>query len=123
MQHTNEFPFVCPYEGCERRFKSRSALNYHTKTHSGQKEYVCTFGDCKMKWVDILCFFISSRFLSRSNLKKHMLSHSQQADFHCPFCERKYKRKWDLSRHIKKAHQSRGEEENRYELLCLSSMQ
>ena len=51
-----------------------------------------------------------------------MLSHSQQADFHCPFCERKYKRKWDLSRHMKKAHQSRSEEDNRFEfdvrVLC-----
>ena len=49
LQHTSEFPYECPFEGCERRFKSRSALNYHTKTHSGQKEYVCTFGDCRMK--------------------------------------------------------------------------
>lgn len=49
-----------------------------------------------------------------------MLSHSQQADFHCPFCERKYKRKWDLSRHMKKAHQSRSEEDNRYEIdVCV----
>lgn len=26
-------------------------------------------------------------------------------------CERRYKRKWDLSRHIKKVHQSKNEED------------
>lgn len=40
-----------------------------------------------------------------------MLSHSQEAEFHCPLCERRYKRKWDLSRHIKKVHQSKNEED------------
>ena len=44
------------------------------------------------------------RFLSQSNLTKHMSCHSMEKTNCCPFCERHYKRKSDMVRHMKKIH-------------------
>lgn len=49
LQHTDTFPYRCDVEGCFRSFKSLSALNYHRKTHNGEKLYECTFRDCKKR--------------------------------------------------------------------------
>ena len=47
---------------------------------------------------------LTLRFLSQSNLTKHMSCHSLEKTNSCPFCERHYKRKSDMVRHMKKIH-------------------
>ncbi|KAJ3182246.1 zinc-finger protein [Gaertneriomyces sp. JEL0708] len=42
--HTGERPFVCPAEGCGKRFSRQDGLNTHIKTHSNIKPYVCHCG-------------------------------------------------------------------------------
>jgi hypothetical protein len=40
-QHTEERPFVCEEEGCTKRFKTKSELNQHMKTHNGELQNPC----------------------------------------------------------------------------------
>lgn len=35
------YPFACPYEGCDRKFKRREHLNRHIHLHTGVKPFQC----------------------------------------------------------------------------------
>lgn len=46
LQHTNQYPYICPYESCGRVFKSASALQYHKKTHTQDRSFICPVEGC-----------------------------------------------------------------------------
>jgi KRAB domain-containing zinc finger protein len=41
--HSDERPYVCSFENCNKRFKSQSVYNHHLNTHGTAKNYKCPF--------------------------------------------------------------------------------
>ena len=65
--HTNERPYGCEYEGCEKTFIQRSALTVHRRTHTGDKPHGCPYVGCGK------CFSDVRSHLGRSFLPAHLL--------------------------------------------------
>ncbi|KAI9319953.1 hypothetical protein BX666DRAFT_1811826, partial [Dichotomocladium elegans] len=61
--HTGERPFVCPKQGCAKRFSRPDSLTTHIKTHSNVRPYICPVKGCQKAY-----------YHSRS-LKKHEKTH------------------------------------------------
>lgn len=62
LVHTDERPYVCHYENCTKRYRSKKVLTDHFRTHTGEKPFHCQF-----------CEYRGS---SRTYLKAHMLVHT-----------------------------------------------
>lgn len=89
--HTGEKPYVCTYEGCGQSFKAQghlkdhikrhynirpyacdlctarfartSTLKIHMNTHTGEKNFKCSFEGC------------TKRFTEKGNMKTHYKTH------------------------------------------------
>ncbi len=59
--HTGEKPYLCSWEGCERRFARSDELARHKRTHTGEKKYECPM--CNRK------------FMRSDHLSKHAKRH------------------------------------------------
>jgi uncharacterized Zn-finger protein len=51
--HTNERPYECVVEGCNKRFTQKSALTVHSRTHTGEKPYICNHEKCYRAFSDV----------------------------------------------------------------------
>ena len=51
--HTNERPYKCAVNGCNKCFVQRSALTVHSRTHTGEKPHVCGQEGCYMAFADV----------------------------------------------------------------------
>jgi hypothetical protein len=45
--HSGEKPYVCPVEGCNKRFGRADALKTHALVHTRTKPHLCEIGDCR----------------------------------------------------------------------------
>lgn len=43
---TNEKPFRCTFDGCDKSFTAKSSLQNHIRTHTGEVPYRCDFPAC-----------------------------------------------------------------------------
>ncbi len=102
-------PFPC--NACQRSFFTRSALNIHIRTHTGEKPFVCV--ECGMAFrqsgelsrhvlihtgeEQFPCTLCSSKFSRKENLVSHMETHNKPRPYHCRICEKSYawKQHWD----------------------------
>lgn len=89
---------------CSKSFMQQSNLNYHFKTHSGNKSYKC----------DI--YYKS--FTQQSRLKIHLKTHTEDKSYSCDICCKSFKQKSSLIRHLKKIHS--GEKEYLIDPNCLN---
>ncbi|XP_041642960.1 zinc finger protein 37-like [Cheilinus undulatus] len=74
--HTEERLFGCPE--CGKRYKYNSTLADHLKTHTGEKLFGCP--EC------------GKRYKNRSNLTYHLKTHRGEKLFSCPECGESYPR-------------------------------
>ncbi|EDS27926.1 zinc finger protein 79 [Culex quinquefasciatus] len=89
--HTGERPFVCTFGDCSAAFARDTSLAKHILTHTGRKDYQCG-----------LC---GKRFGGNSSLRAHVsFTHNKERPFGCFFCERRYPRKDYRRRHMESAH-------------------
>ncbi len=97
----------CPNPDCNSTFTCVDSLKMHIKTqHESQtKNYICDFimpngQPC------------GKAFYTSSNLKEHKLSHSDAKPFKCTYegCNKTYKTKKDLTRHIREKHTEKPDE-------------
>ncbi|AWP05246.1 putative zinc finger protein GLIS2-like [Scophthalmus maximus] len=58
-----EKPYVCPYEGCSKRYSNSSDRFKHTRTHYVDKPYYCKMAGCLKRYTD------------PSSLRKHIKAH------------------------------------------------
>ncbi|XP_064170411.1 zinc finger protein GLIS2b [Anguilla rostrata] len=61
--HTGEKPYICPYEGCSKRYSNSSDRFKHTRTHYVDKPYCCKMAGCLKRYTD------------PSSLRKHIKAH------------------------------------------------
>lgn len=60
---TGEKPYICPYEGCNKRYSNSSDRFKHTRTHYVEKPYSCKMPGCHKRYTD------------PSSLRKHIKAH------------------------------------------------
>ncbi|XP_070773486.1 early growth response protein 1-B-like [Enoplosus armatus] len=83
----HERPYVCPADGCDRRFSRSDELTRHVRVHTGQKPFQCR---------------ICMRSFSRSDhLTTHIRTHTGEKPFACNECGRKFARSDERKRHAK----------------------
>ena len=63
-----ERPYVCPVEGCNKRYSNSSDRFKHTRTHLEEKPYFCKVPRCNKRYTD------------PSSLRKHVKSHGHYAN-------------------------------------------
>lgn len=78
-------PYSCNI--CNKKFKVRSVLTRHMKTHTGEKPYRCN-----------VC---GKGFIQRSYLHTHMNSHSEQKPYTCSFCGKGFTQLGNMNVHIR----------------------
>ncbi|KAF7645826.1 hypothetical protein LDENG_00197760, partial [Lucifuga dentata] len=60
---SGEKPYVCPYDGCSKRYSNSSDRFKHTRTHYVDKPYYCKMAGCLKRYTD------------PSSLRKHIKAH------------------------------------------------
>ncbi|KDO22273.1 hypothetical protein SPRG_21087 [Saprolegnia parasitica CBS 223.65] len=83
--------FVCPIDGCNKRFKRKFTLQEHEKTHTG-------------------------RFCTREKLVRHLKTHVGLRPFECSVCNKAFTTSGNLARHAK-SHPELGYGDSQHEAL------
>lgn len=70
--HTGEKPYECKH--CNKSFRHTSTLKDHMNVHSQQNPYTCSFPNC------------GKQFANKPNLKRHERTHTGEKPFACSIC-------------------------------------
>ncbi|XP_067635462.1 uncharacterized protein [Eurosta solidaginis] len=76
-----------PCDMCGKHFKTKSVLNRHKRSHSGEKRHKCDI--CEM------------RFIQAQNLSHHMRTHTGEKPCKCKYCDRCFTTKNLLNEHLR----------------------
>lgn len=81
--------FVCPHQGCGRRFRAQFSLNRHAIIHSGTKRFTCEF--------------CGKGFSLGQYLREHQYRHTRELPYECGIagCTRRFRQAGKLSLHRK----------------------
>ncbi|KAM3933050.1 transcription factor IIIA [Leptodactylus fuscus] len=125
--HTNQHPFKCSHEGCDKSYAVPSKLKRHEKIHAGypcKKDSTCPFvGKTWSEYLkhvaavhsEVTCDVCNRTFKRKTNLKDHKKTHiEERIVYKCPRdnCDRTYTTKFNLQNHILSFH------ENLHQFVC-----
>lgn len=121
VTHTGERPFPCRAPGCTKQFGQNSTRNFHERTHSDLRLFLCT--ECgrlfkqssylkvhtKMmhgaKQQALVCPVCSKEFRTPMALNLHTWNrHTDECNQMCGQCSRQFKTRQQLRRHHKAIH-------------------
>ncbi|XP_023217904.1 zinc finger protein 184-like [Centruroides sculpturatus] len=101
--HSDERPFKCNYNNCERSFKRKTELEQHTyRRHSD--EILSKIPPNDLKIISRKCNFCLKVCASAAELRRHLRTHTGERPFSCNFCNDTFNFKSSLNRHIRKIH-------------------
>jgi hypothetical protein len=86
VTHSENHPFICNYNGCNRAFPFKERLRRHIKTHLGVRNYSCP-----------VCL---KTFICSSSLAKHKAIHDKILKYECDVCQKKFYRQSTYKKHI-----------------------
>lgn len=98
--------FVCNY--CDASFGFQAQLTRHVKTHMSQpvaadkQRNKYTYKNRKVP-----CTICEATFHSKFYLTQHMMVHTGDLPYSCPLCERQFRNKCNLLRHIRSVHKEK----------------
>lgn len=81
--------FVCTEAGCQRKYKSKSALSKHLRVHQDTKPFPCDFAGC------------CQAFIQKADLNRHKLKHTGAKPFTCNICRKTFTQVGNLNTHLK----------------------
>src|SRR6218665_1927120 len=86
--HTGQNPHLCSV--CGKGFREKQLLKYHMRVHTGEKPYACKY-----------CY---RRFRMPRSMRNHERVHTGEKPYECTICGMKFPQSSYLKNHSKKAH-------------------
>ncbi|KAF1747456.1 hypothetical protein GCK72_023918 [Caenorhabditis remanei] len=90
--HTEERPFMCQVEGCNKSYNTEKKLIVHTRNHTGERPFQCPIGECE------------KRFLRFEDIEKHKKNCHLIKSYVCYQCSKEYTNPTWLRKHIASVH-------------------
>ncbi|KAJ4419439.1 hypothetical protein N0V85_001011 [Neurospora sp. IMI 360204] len=94
--HTNDRPFKCPYDDCDKDYLEEKHLSQHIKGfHTNDRKYTCPEPGC------------GKSFVTNTRLRRHALVHEGADRYRCRGygdCVQSFRKHQTLQRHIRTAH-------------------
>ncbi|TVY76137.1 Transcription factor IIIA [Lachnellula suecica] len=96
VTHTNDRPYPCPYDDCDKTYIEDKHLQQHIKgTHTQERKWVCDWEGC------------DKSFLTGTRLRRHKEAHQGHERFRCTGyapCNKTFRKHNTLQRHIRSDH-------------------
>lgn len=94
--HTNDRPFKCPYDDCDKDYLEEKHLSQHIKgSHTNDRKYTCPEPRC------------GKSFVTNTRLRRHALVHEGADRYRCRGygdCVQSFRKHQTLQRHIRTVH-------------------
>lgn len=103
MNSLNESVFVCAYDECSATFSTGTRLEWHMRTHSGERPFECSFPNCGKKY--------TRRFHLTRHVRTSHTARTAPAEktFTCQHdeCDKVFSSQHSLYKHVRFSHEKR----------------